>query len=175
MIRRKSKQISLKVPGEIFLKHIQFGKPSYAGVYLCFYKPSGRPAHDNFPIAGMTVANYSDGAWGSRENILAFIGPLPVLSLDELAVNNKCEIRSFCIGTLKQAASNKWASFNHPQYILAYLKQEHRKKGNFIFELNSHKSMPIPLSRYNPETDKWDILSEDQQAQYIKTLKLLQK
>ena len=174
MIRKQKNEFpKMKIPGEIFTKHIQFGTPDINGVYAIFYKPNPPLAHDNFPMSGLKIANYSKGSWGCSEQVLAFIGPLPVLSLDELEINKECVSKCFAVGSLKDAASGKFKSSNHPQYILAALQGSLMKKGNFIFELNSHKNMPIPLSKFDEKRNNW--VSIKNPEIYLKTIKLLKR
>lgn len=173
MKRTNQQKTGLRVPGDLFIKRIQFGVPDLDGIYVCFYKPYPLLAHDNFPMAGIKIAHYSKGKWGCGEMVLAFLGPLPILSLDELANDQECVAKQFAIGTLKEAAKNEFQSNNHPQYIFAVLAHEYMKKGNFIFEVNSHKSMPVPLAKYNETTNTWEKIKETKQ--YLKTIQLLQR
>ena len=176
----KSKRISskgqgyqLSLPGGIFTKHIQFGTPVLDGIYVVFFKHYPPLAHDNFPPAGMKICHYSIGAWACSEMVLAFLGPLPILSLDELAVEQECVNRQFIIGTLKGAAKNKFLSVYHPQYIIATLDVPLQRKGHFIFEMNSHKSMPTPVAKWGEEEGKWRKITEP--IKYLKIIKAFQK
>lgn len=173
MIRSNKNEKEKRFPWEIFVKHIQVGTPELDGIYLCYYKPHPPLAHDNFPMAGMKVASYYKGAWGCGEMVIGFMGPLPTLSLDELVQEGQCLVKQFVVGTLKEAAKNEYRTAYFPQYILAVLDSTIKKKGDFIFEVNTHKGLPIPLSKYNENTNKWEPLKEIEQ--YLKTIKLLQR
>lgn len=162
-------QYRITLPGEIFTKHIKFGTPEMDGVYVCLYKHEPGLAHDCFPPAGMKIAHYSQGKWGCSDMVLAFLGPLPILCLDQLTMEKECVNVQFTIGTLKQAARNKFKSVHYPQYILATLEAAHNIEGNFIFEMNSHKTMPIPVAKLT-ESGQWEKIPDPKK--YIKIIKM---
>ena len=163
----------IRLPGEDLLKKIQFGTPPEKGIYLCFYKPNYENGWSQvMPMAGMTVAHFSEGSWGYNAQILAWIGPLPTLSLDELAANEECLARVFYIGTLEQAANFTYKSGPHPMYMSAFLQPG--KPGEFIFEVNSHKTQPNPVSKFSTKKNNiWQKLKEPKK--YIKMIKVLKK
>ena len=169
MKRTKNKTKGMQVPGQILMKHIKFGEPEIDGMYMCYYKPFPPLAHDNFPMAGMIVVNYFKGKWSTGKNIIAFIGPLPVLSLDELVNNNECQGVNFYTGTLKDAAKGNFNTGPHTQLILANLNG--LKKGEFVFDVNTHKSIPVPLVKYSTKRENTVTLDEKNKKKYIKILK----
>lgn len=167
MIKKKKK---LKVPGEILLKHLQYDTPEVPGLYACYYKPFPPSALSNsFPTAGMKIITFNNGKFFGGEHILAWIGPLPVLSLDELDSNQECLSRVFYTGNLKEAAKNKFRTGPHSQYLFAKLGTG--KKNEFIFEVNTHKSIANPVARYNLKSEKWKDLKEKDIKKYIKIMK----
>ncbi len=166
-IKRKK---AFKLPGEIFMKHVQFGLPKIEGMYACYYKyTSPESISSAFPVAGMTLLNFNKGKFFGNRSVLAWIGPLPTLSLDELQDNKECNSRIFYISNLKTASKYKFESGPYLQHAVTSLQPG--KKGYFIFEVNTHKSIPNPISRYNVKEGKWKNLEKKDIKKYIKIMK----
>lgn len=163
-MRRKKKKNGIRIPGKIFEKHVQYGIPEVEGVYLCYYKPSGIP-EAVYPVAGLEVSNWYNGKWGTKKQIVAFIGPLPVPLLDELYENKECISTVFYIGTLKGSSQFKFISGPHFQYRIAELQRG--KKGRFIFEVDARKTLPLAVSRYDTPTKKWVPIENERKYQLI--------
>ena len=172
-MRRKAKTITqnktpgIKIPGKIFEKHITFGVPELQGVYLCFYKPHGI-SDEIYPVSGMEISNWYKGKWGTKKQVVAFMGPLPVPLLDELYDNKECISVVFYISTLKAVTENKFKSGPHFQYRIAQLQKG--KKGLFIFKIDAQKTIPFPVARYNKAKGKWVTITK-----VDKYLKIIQK
>ncbi len=183
-------------PGEKFFKEIVPGNtPINSGIYLVFYKyepPSawssvekaaghgtGLWDGDNWQglrIAGMTIANYQNQRWGLNATVLAYIGPLPTLSLDALLdytpgfpIN-----QTFYISTMKMASKGMVSSGPHAEYIHASLTGGFF--GEYIFKKTNQDSHLIPISRFDPDHKaavKWKRLSEKEQKDVLKNIEEL--
>jgi|GEM_PF-4592388 len=151
MIKRQ-KTKTIKLPGKRLLKHIKYGIPtdSDTGIYLVYYKLKyPRAMSSSFPIADYEVIKLQNGKTPKNLNILAYIGPFPALTLDELADNYKEEdlsLHVYCIGTLKGAAELSWKQGPFQESLDAVLQKG--KKGDFIFEVNQRTTVPKPLYIY---------------------------
>jgi hypothetical protein len=175
-MKRKSvgKKKSFTLPGDFLVKHIKYGVPIVDGVYACYFKPD-KPSgwSSTFPCADMKMISFSDGKFFGNVHVLAWVGPLPVLCLDELKDNEKCINRVFSIGTLQGAAKNR---FNHgpfPQYMLAYL--EEGRKHDFIFELSTHKTVPNSIAKFSTIKGKWIKLNKESINKYTNAILKLKR
>jgi len=174
MRKSMGRKKSFTLPGDGLLKQIKYELPVVDGVYACYFKPDNPSAWSNtFPCADMKMISFSNGKFFGNVHVLAYIGPLPVLSLDELHDNEECINRVFCIGTLKGFAKYSFTHGPFSQYMLAYL--EEGKKGEFICEMNTHKSEPNPISKYNTDKEKWVKIKKENISKYIKAIQRFKK
>jgi len=166
------KKTSMIIPGKALLKHIEYGHPKNNGVYFVYYKPKDtRAMGSTFPIANYEIININKGKNVKKMNILAYIGPLPILTLDELENDYKDEelsLHVYCIGTLKGALKSNWKEGPFHEDILATL--QFGEKGDYIFEVNQRTTLPKPLSRYSEKHSKFINIKNP-----TKTLKKLKK
>lgn len=169
------KKTKFKIPGRMLLKHVEYGYPKWNGLYLIYYKPKDTRAMGNtFPIASYTLINIDKGRNARKLNILAYIGPLPVLTLDELENGykyNDLSLHVYCIGTLKGAAKGSWKEGPYGEDILATLQGG--EKGDYIFEINQRTTLPKPISKYSPKYHKF--INIKNLTKTIKKLKRLKK
>ena len=173
MMRRKNKN-KINLPGKIFEKHIQYGLPEIDGVYLCYYKPNPPEAFSaTFPVAGMKIMSFNKGSWAGKEFVLAYMGPLPTLNLDQLDQEKECVNQVFVIGTLKMAAQNRWTNGPYPQHILATLQTGEEK--HFVFKLDSHISLPVPTNKWSIKKGKWQPVKKENIKKYQKMIKKLKR
>lgn len=168
-MRRNKKGSHFTIPGQLLKKRLEFGKPILDGLYLIYCHYTLPSSKEIFPTAGMFIATFSKGKWTGSTNVLAWIGPLPVLSLDELTDNKECVATCFYTGTLKGMAKHNPSTGPHFQYRIADLTKG--QKGEFIFECNTHKTIPNPLAKYSTKKSKFIELKKKQKAKYIKILK----
>lgn len=157
----------IKIPGKIFMKHLQFGLPQISGIYACYYKHNN--SNEAIPPAGIKILHFNKDKFFGKDQVLAWIGPLPILSLDELQDNKECVSVVYYTGTLKQVINNKFKTGPHPQYINAVL--QNNRKGDFIFEVNTHKSIPNPIAKFNIKINQFKKLKEKGIKKYIKIMK----
>jgi len=151
-IKKKENQTGVNIPGKVFEKHIQFGTPSIQGVYLCFYRPH-KISDEVYPVAGLEISNWYKDSWGTKNMVLAFIGPLPVPLLDQLYENKECIRTVFYIGTLKTASQGKFLSGPHFQYRMAEI--QNGREGRFIFMIEAQKTASFPIAKYDTSQSKW--------------------
>ena len=59
------------------------------------------------------------------------------------------------------------------QYMLAFLSSG--KKSEFIFEINTHKTTPNPIARYNILKNGWKKIKENDVRKYIKIMNKFKK
>ncbi len=175
-MKRKSmgRKKSFKLPGDFLIKHIEYGTPIIDGVYACYFKPEKQSAWSStFPCADMKMISFSKGKFFGNVHVLAWVGPLPVLSLDELHTNKECVNRVFYTGTLNQAAKDEYKTGPHSQYMLAFLSVG--RKHEFIFEINTHKTTPNPIAKYSTIKEQWKKINKKNGKKYIKGIEKLRK
>ena len=185
-----------RLPGIDLFPEIMAGDtPIAAGVYLVYYQyipplaissieksaPPGTGLWDGkewqgLRIAGMTIANYQNQRWGLNAKVLAYIGPIPTLSLDML-LDYKPPFplhQTFFISTIKQAAKGQASSGPHAEYIHAALTPGFL--GEYIFKKTNQDSKLIPIARLDPSHQaaiKWKILTDDEKVEITEKFKLL--
>ena len=147
----------INIPGKALLKYVEHGLPKINGVYFAYYKPIRERAMSNtFPIASYCTVVFDDGKWVSNKNILAFLGPLPVLTLDEIDSQYKKQelsLHVYCIGTLQGAVNGTWLQGPFNQSL--FLSLIGGEKGEYGFEINQRTTLPNPITRYSEKHDKW--------------------
>ncbi len=165
------------------MKHIRFGAPDLPGMYMCYVSrhPKERVLSKNdntFPSADMKLIYWGEDedkekSWGSGLTVLAWIGPIPILSIDELSSDKEAISRVFCIGTLKGASKYQWTRGSFPEQVFALLKSG--KEGEFIFQINTRATLPIPICKYNTRLGIWRDLNEKAKKKYTIILKMKMK
>lgn len=169
------KKTKTRIPGKMLLKHIQYGHPKFNGIYFVYYKPKDtRAMSSTFPIANYEIVNINKGKNIKNLNILAYIGPLPILTLDELENGFKDEelsLHVYCIGTLKGASKSNWKEGPFHEDILAILQSG--EKGDYVFEINQRTTLPKPISKFSTKYDKFINIKKPNIT--IKKLKKLMK
>ena len=143
-----------KLPGEILQAHIKTGKPPCTGYYMC-YTDSKEAWTNVFPIARKEVIFHNGTKWMSGMPVLGWIGPLPVLTLDELHTRkpNEAGICAYYIGTPEEAEIFK---FKQPMYHQAFSASlSPGKEGEFIYQYNTRKTGLKKLYKYNSDSNKW--------------------
>lgn len=161
--QKKKTTISLlRFPGTMLQKQINTDEPLLSGYYICFC-PIQNDSIDCFPMAKPVIALWEDG-WtfqtnaGIKKLVLGWIGPLPNLSTDELQdiEPNQASLYLFYIGTKEQAANFEFKK--GPYYKLIKASLQKGKKGDCIFLVNSRKTMPVIVSRWDENSEapiKW--------------------
>jgi len=177
-INRKPKVNILKqkmsLAGVDFFKMIiQGNTPAKEGMYLIFY--DGFIADSNVKKqAGMQITNFSKGKWGTSYTPLAYMGPLPVLSLPALQIFTPGYLinQRFYIATFEQAVQGFFDDGPHIIYIMASMRKA--KAGHFIFCIDSDHTNPYPVAKalYRKKDDTWiwSDLSVDVIKKYSKML-----
>lgn len=148
-----------RFPGQNLQKLIRTDMPVISGHYLCYVTPQEYvEAWDAWPIAEMKVFffDHGDKRWGAGYNILGWVGPLPVMSLDELACRTPQEagIILYFIGNEEDALIFKFDSGPYYKFITASLQPG--KEGQCIYRLNSRKTKPEISAIWNIDTKKWE-------------------
>lgn len=171
MIKKKK----YKPTGKRFLKHVQYGFPKLNGVYFVYHKPNRPSAMGSaFPTASYDIDIISEGKSGKRLNILAYIGPLPILTLDEIATeyeDQEINLHVYYVGTLKGALLNKWIHGPFHESIFAQCKDG--KPGDYIFEVNQRTTFPKPIMRYSEKHQKFRFVKNE--SKVIAKMKKLKK
>lgn len=160
MIRKSRKSMqkpSINIPGKALLKYVKYGLPKISGVYFVYYKTKDPGAMSStFPAALTTKCVFNKGKWISNKQILAFIGPLPVLTLDEIEEGYKKEdlsLHVYCTGTLKNAMQGKWKEGPFQDDISPLCSKG--EKGDYVFEVNQRTTIPVPINFYSEKAGKW--------------------
>lgn len=138
-----------------FTEIVQGSTPLSDGIYIVYYEYNPPQAWSKTKeVAGMKIDHYSNGKWGSTGTVYAYVGPLPTLSLPPLQEISPPYLvaQSFFIGTLDQAASDRYRKGPFPQYMLAFLQKA--SLGEYIFCLDSEDPDPYPISKYKQRKDK---------------------
>jgi hypothetical protein len=146
----------MKIPGEILKKYVRFGKPELNGKYLCWVKPdpNNLSAWSSIPISPIKIKEFKIDKWNPpAEIVLAWIGPLPNYSLDELVNEaDDSDLIAFAIGTKEGA---KQGTFKQGPFIESIHAQLCiGNKGDFIFELHP-KLLPKPIKEWSENEQKF--------------------
>lgn len=157
MTRRmnKKKTDKLKKPSDKFLKfinHMSKDQPEYSGDYLCYVKDKVEGA---FPLASTEIIHFDvNEGWENPYIILAWFGPLPELSLDELdfkyKIKNEKSKLSYFIGTEENVYFDKGP--------FCSLKEAMQKTGNdkdCIFIVDPRMSNPKIKRYWDSKNKKW--------------------
>jgi len=157
-MKRKSfakTQKKITFPGEHLQKKIQTGEPPMDGAYICYSKPSDCEAIDSFPLAVMSVINFHKHKWASGKIVLGWIGPLPVLSNDELCeyTPNKAGLILFYIGTKEKGLLNQFKS--GPYYRPIYYVNVKGNEDLYVFEVNSRTTKPKIIKMWDERNNRW--------------------
>lgn len=172
---KKQKKNKVKIPGKQLLRHIQYGFPEDNGTYIVYTKPFvGEPAlSSTFPTAFIDLINIKDNRPSRKLNILAYIGPIPHITLDEIEVEYKNEdliIHVYCIGTIKDAVKFSWKQGPYTNVVQAMC--EDGEDGDFIFEINQRTTLPKPIYKYSEKHFKFiNIKNPNAITQKLKKLK----
>lgn len=145
----------MKIPGEIFKKHINAGKPSINGWYVCYIRPDKRSAWNAVPMTVIKTKLWSDDKWAQADHVIGWMGPLPVFSLDEIQgeLGPESESSAYAIGTLKGGKQSQFTGGPFDESIRFMF--EDGEPGEYCFELNSRKSEPTPILRWSESLAKW--------------------
>jgi hypothetical protein len=139
----------MRIPGEILKKYVRFGKPTLNGNYLCWIQPPKDEisAWSTIPIAPIKIKEFKNEKWCSSDYVvLAWIGPLPNYSIDELVNEaDEADLIAYAIGTPEGAKKGKYKQGPFIEGIHAQLCTG--QDGDYIFELHPNK---LPKA-----TDKW--------------------
>lgn len=161
--KRKTKAPS-HLPGHLLQKYIKTGMPKCSGYYVC-YTDLKEAWTDVFPISRHQVIFYDGERWSSGDPVLGWIGPLPVLSLDELHSYppNEAGLLFYYIGTPDEAASFEFKQPLFHQSFSAFLSPG--KEGEYIYQYNTRKTGLKKLYKYNPDSEKWQYLGDKKEKQ----------
>ena len=177
MIRKKRKMGSKKkthsLPGTAIVRHIEYGLPKINGVYFVYYKGQ-RASSGTYPIADYGVCTFVDGYYGTNKEILAYIGPIPLLALDDIMEKFEDEnipLHTYFVGTLKGPAKRTWKYGPYPESI--YVTLSKGEPGDYGFEVNQRTTLPKPISYFSKKHNKWCNIKNV--GSVIKKLQKLQK
>lgn len=180
LMRKRNRLLDKKmeVQGfDFFDRLIPGNTPTIDGTYVIYFDHVPPEAHSKVQqSAGVAIASFVNGSWGTSRTVKAYFGPIPVLSLEPL---NTCTPpyligQSFYTGNLTDACQGYFNSGPFPQYILAVFKPG--KEGDFIFAKTTEDVIPLPLSKYVVEPKgnlNWKVLSSKAQIKYQKHLRRL--
>jgi len=145
----------MKLPGEIFKKHIRAGEPSLNGWYVCYTIPEKKSAWSAIPMTEIKTKLFSKNKWAQPDHVIGWIGPLPVFSLDELQgeLGSESTDEAYAIGTLKEGMKGQFK--DGPFYESVQISFCEGEPGDYAFILNSRKTNPIPFKRWSETMSKW--------------------
>jgi len=147
----------LKIPGEIFKKHINAGEPDISGWYLCYVRPKKKSAISVIPMTDMKVLLFENEKWWcSSDHVIGWMGPLPVFSLDEiqgeLGEDSTAEV--YAIGTLDEGTKGQFTQ--GPFYESCKIMFQEGFDGDYAFIVNSRKTEAVPFKRWNSTKNLWE-------------------
>ena len=143
----------MKIPGEILKKYVKFGSPQLNGKYLCWIKPQDTPKMSVIPIAPIKVKTFENNYWIEPEQIIAWIGPLPVYSIDELFnEGQEADLIAYAIGTKEGA--KKHAFKQGPFSESLDTQFQYGKPGDYVYELRPN-ALPKIIKYWDLDEQKW--------------------
>jgi hypothetical protein len=145
----------MRIPGEILKKYVHFGKPTLNGNYLCWINPpqKDKSAWSAIPISPIKIKEFKDEKWNQPESVLAWIGPLPNYSIDELVNEaDDSDLIAFAIGTKEQAKKGAFTQGPFIESIHAQLCTG--REGDYVFELHP-KRLPKPIKEWSQNEQKF--------------------
>lgn len=145
---KKKNTIMSHFPGEYLQRKIQTDTPLISGTYLCFIKPDPPEAWNHFPICRMGLIDFKEDQWQESKIILGWIGPLPVLSLDELEDFSPRDsgLILYFIGYMDD--SELFIFEKGPFYQSIDAKFQEGEAGQFIYQVNSRTAKSVPISEW---------------------------
>jgi hypothetical protein len=146
----------MRIPGEILKKYVRFGNPTLNGNYLCWIQPPKEElsAWSTIPIAPIQIKEFKDNKWCRSDRIvLAWIGPLPNYSIDELINEaDDADLIAYAIGTKDQAKKGEFTQGPFIESVHAQLCTG--QDGDYVFELHP-KRLPKPIRIWSNDEQKF--------------------
>lgn len=152
----------MRIPGEILKKYVKFGSPAVNGQYVCWVKPKETPKMSFITTAPIKIKEYMDGEWGFPEHVIAWIGPLPVYSLDELFnEGDDADLIAYGISTKDGIKKNQFKQGPFNESIQTQFT--FGEPGDYVFELHPNQ-LPKIIKMWSETDGKWVKFNDTQQS-----------
>jgi len=143
----------MRIPGEILKKYVRFEDPQLNGFYVCWICPEQRPAMSSVPISPVKIKKFKNGEWIEKEQVLGWIGPLPVYSLDELQnEQEQADVICYAIGTKESIKTESFKAGPFNQSIETMFIEG--QPGDYVFELHP-VSKPKVIHEWSKKENRW--------------------
>ena len=143
----------------VLFKHIKADPPTFSGMYIVYVDDGNYEG--GFPKPKVKLANFVHGQWQMTEKVVAWIGPIPAPSYDELEVDLEIKIdrtkekytKMYAIGPLQAIIDNSYSAGPCPD--TEQLNVFSNPKHNFIFEMTFQDNYPTPIKKWDGENKEW--------------------
>jgi hypothetical protein len=143
----------MRIPGEILKKYVKFGSPAVNGQYVCWVKPEQTPKMSAIPISPIKIKEYLNGEWNIPEQVIAWLGPLPVYSIDELFnEGDEADLIGYAIGTKEGMKKDRYKQGPFNESIQTQFT--YGEPGDYVFELHPNK-LPKIIKMWSENDGKW--------------------
>lgn len=160
--REKRKQ---KPAAFILSKHIKAEPPIFAGMYIVYIDDGNYEG--SFPKPKIKLANFIHNHWQITEKVIAWIGPIPAPSYDELEMDLEIKIdrtkgpdKMYAIGPLQAIIDNSY--YSGPNLGMEKLGEPSNLKHCFLFEMEFKSTYPVPIKKWSTEKEEWQKVKNPQ-------------
>ena len=143
----------------VLFKHIKADPPTFAGMYIAYVDDGNYEG--NFPKPKVKLANFIHEQWQTTERVVAWIGPIPAPSYDELEVDLEIKIdrtkgkytKMYAIGPLQAIIDTGYSDGPNPN--IEDLDSFSNPKHNFLFEMTFQNNYPTPIKKWDGKNKEW--------------------